>query len=221
MSVQTQMPSYNEGLKSLRENLKQMLPAESLAGFDSYAEELDQSMNQVLKLEIGDTAPDFTLTNHDGEHLSLSKLLETRQVVLVFYRGEWCPYCNLQLSQLQSVLDIIHAENGELVAISPQTPDYSLSMKEKSKLDFQVLSDLGNQVAEHYTTVFRHANKATAILTGLGIDFTGHYTDDSGDLPVPAVFVIGQDGKVKFAQSEGGDYRLRVENSKIINALRQ
>ncbi|MAE84147.1 MAG: redoxin [Flammeovirgaceae bacterium] len=219
MNAQTQAPSYQEDLKTLRENLKQMLPDESLNGFDNYAKELDQSMKDILKIKVGDTATDFTLSDQNGDPVSLSKLLQNQQIVLVFYRGAWCPYCNLQLAQLQSVLNLIEEVNGTLLAISPQTPDTSISMVEKNNLKFQVLSDVGNSVANKYTTVFRHADEATAILTGLGIDFTGHYTDDSGEIPVPAVFVIGQDGKVKFAQSEGADFRNRVETSDILNAL--
>ena len=213
-------PSYQEGLQTLRDSLKQMLPAESLNGFDQYAEELDRSMQKILKLNVGDIAPAFTLTNQTGEPVSLKEVLKSHQAVIIFYRGAWCPYCNLQLAQLQASLENIHEANGQLLAISPQTPDASLSLAEKNNLKFEVLSDVGNRVARQYTTVFKHSDEGTAILTGLGIDFLGHYSDDSGEIPVPAVFIIGQDGKVKFAKSEGGDYRNRVETSEIIHALK-
>jgi len=107
-----------------------------------------------------------------------------------------------------------------LVVISPQTPDATLSFKEKSNLQFQVLSDIGNGVAKMYTTVFRHNDAATSVLNSLGIDFNNHYSDDSNELPVPAVFVISRSGKIVFAKSEGGDFRNRVEISEILSALK-
>ena len=212
--------SYKEGQTQLRGNLKQMLPAEALESFDEYGEELESTLSTILKVKVGDKAPNFTLSNQLGNATSLSDLLKSGRVIVVFYRGAWCPYCNLQLGQLQSKMDLIKSTKTNLVAISPQTPDSSMSMAEKNNFEFEVLSDLGNTVARKFTTVYKHADKATNVIKSLGIDFEGHYGDDSYELPVPAVFVINQDGTVAFAKSEGGDFRIRVEPSEILSALK-
>ena len=213
------IPSYATDLEGLRRNLQNMLPPAALSSFDDYAEQLEKAHTRILKLNVGDTAPPFTLTNATGDLVSLAEMLKRGKVILVFYRGSWCPYCSLQLNQLQSVVEEIKEKGANLIAISPQTPDASLSMTEKNNLKFEVLSDVGNGVAKMYTTVYRHDDAATGVLNSLGINFDKHYGDDSNELPIPAVFVIHENGKIVFAKSEGGDFRNRVEIAKILSAL--
>lgn len=218
--MNTEKKSYQENLKILRDNLGNMLPKDALAVFDNDAANLQVGHNSILKLQVGEKAPDFSLTNAKNRIIRLSELLKKGKVVLTFYRGSWCPYCNLQLSHYQKSLDEIHDLGAELVAISPQTPDESLTMKEKNELDFEVLSDNGNIVARKYTTVFKNADAPVSTMTELGFDFDAHYSDDSRELPIPAVFVIKEDATVSFAKSLGGDYRNRIEVSEIINTLK-
>ena len=182
---------------------------------------MQQKHSEGLNLEQGDTAPDFILSNASQETIRLSNLLKKGKVLLVFYRGSWCPYCNLQLAHYQSALDQIEALGAQLVAISAQTPDESLSIKEKNQLKFEVLSDNGNMVARKYTTIFKNADAPVETMTALGFDFDAHYSDDSRELAVPAVFIIEQNSTISFAKSLGGDYRNRVEVSEIINALKK
>ncbi|HAI43416.1 MAG TPA: redoxin, partial [Maribacter sp.] len=113
---------------------------------------------------------------------------------------------NLQLAHYQNVLGDIHSLNAQLIAVSPQTPDESLNIKEKNELKFEVLSDNGNIVARNYTTVFKNGDIPVNTMTSLGFDFDGHYSDDSRELPVPAVFIIDKDGTIIFAKAEGADY---------------
>ena len=143
MSVHVKNPSYAEGLAELRKNLTAALPEEALNVFDNDAEQLEKTHQSIIKLNVGEKAPDFSLSNATGESVSLSGLLENGKVVMTFYRGTWCPYCNLQLSQYQQVLTEIKALGAQLVAISPQTPDESLNMQQKNELQFEVLSDNG------------------------------------------------------------------------------
>ena len=213
-------PSYKKGLTELRSNLETMLPQEALSVFDRDAEQLQKTHTSILKLNVGDSAPNFTLSNAVDKEFQLSEQLEKGKVVLVFYRGTWCPYCNLQLAHYQNALNEIKEQGAQLVSISPQTPDQSLTIAEKNALKFEVLSDIGNSVARQYTTVFKNGEAPIETMTKLGFDFDAHYTDDSRELPVPAVFIIGQDSKITFASSTGGDYRERVEACTIINALK-
>ena len=218
--MKTERDSYQENLKVLSENLGTMLPKEALEVFDKDAKRLEKKYDSILKIQVGDQAPDFSLMNATSRTVRLSELLKKGKVVLTFYRGSWCPYCNLQLSHYQKSLDEIHELGAELVAISPQTPDESLNIKEKNELNFEVLSDNGNIVARKYTTVFRNADEPVNTMAGLGLDFNSHYSDDSRELPIPAVFVIEKDFTVSFAKSLGGDYRQRVEVSEILNHLK-
>lgn len=219
MENQKVMHSYAEGLNELRNNLSQMLPAEALDLFDNDAKALHSTHQKILKVNIGDKAPDFSLSNAVGETVRLSNLLKNGKVILTFYRGTWCPYCNLQLNQYQQILSEVKEKGGQLVAISPQTPDESLSIKEKNNLAFEVLSDNGNIVAKQFTTVFKNGEQPVAAMQKLGIDFDSFYSDDSREIPVPAVFIIEKDGTISFAHTTGGDYRNRTEASVILAAL--
>ncbi len=213
------IPSYKEGLKELKKNLSSMLPAEALEVFEADAEALQEEHSSILKLQEGDKAPDFTLSNAVNESINLYEVLKVNRVVLTFYRGSWCPYCNLVLNQYQTILPEIKEAGGILIAISPQTPDESLSIKEKNELQFEVLSDNGNIIAKQFTTVHANPENSKVKMTELGYDYNSYYSDEDSEIPVPATFIIEQDGIVSFAKSEGGDYRNRVEPSEILNAL--
>ncbi|MEL6557020.1 MAG: peroxiredoxin-like family protein [Bacteroidota bacterium] len=221
MSVYVKNPSYAEGLVELRKNLTAALPEEALNVFDNDAEQLEKTHQSIIKLNVGEKAPDFSLSNATGESVSLSGLLENGKVVMTFYRGTWCPYCNLQLSQYQQILPEIKALGAQLVAISPQTPDESLNIQQKNELQFEVLSDNGNIVAKKFVTVFKNGDIPVNKMTELGFDFDSHYSDDSREIPVPAVFIIEQDFTVSFAKAVGGDYRNRVEAAEILKALKK
>ena len=219
--MNTKKNSYQENLNELRTSLGSMLPQDTLDVFDKDAEILQLNHKSILKLQVGEKAPDFSLSNATDKAITLSDLLEKGKVILTFYRGSWCPYCNMQLAHYQNSISEIHALGAELVAISPQTPDESLNVKEKNELDFEVLSDNGNIVARKYTTVFKNADAPVKTMTELGFDFDAHYPDDSRELPVPAIFIIEKDATVSYAKSLGGDYRNRVEVLEIINALKK
>ncbi|MEM9329063.1 MAG: peroxiredoxin-like family protein [Bacteroidota bacterium] len=214
------IPSYREGLRELQENLSTMMPTEALDVFGADAEALQAKHRSVLKLVEGDKAPDFTLSNAVNESVNLYEMLKTSRVVLTFYRGSWCPYCNLALRQYQSIVPDIKALGGTLIAISPQTPDESLNIQEKNDLEFEVLSDNSNIIAKQFTTVHPNPEQSKVAMTQLGGDYDSYYSDEDSEIPVPATFIIERDGTISFARTEGGDYRHRVEPSKILTALR-
>lgn len=215
------IPSYSGALKELRANLKDMLPSQSLQVFDNDAEQLRKNLKKGTKVNIGEKAPDFTLSNAVGDPLHLYEKLKSSKIVLVFYRGSWCPYCNIALKHYQSALQDIEKLGATLIAVSAQTPDQSLSLKEKNELDFEVLSDNGQLVAQLYTTVFKNGDAPLEEMEKLGFDFDSFYGNDSKELAVPAIFVIDQDGTVLLAKTEGGDYRNRTEVTDIIESLKK
>lgn len=219
MNKTEQIPSYNQEKIALQENLAAMVPQESLNVFITDANLLAKEITNPLKVSVGDKAPEFDLPNALGNIVSLQEYIKKGPVVITFYRGNWCPYCNLALNTYQRILLEIKALGANLIAISPQNPDSSLNMQEKHALEFEVLSDDKNEVAKQYTTIIKNALEAVDEAKKLGIDFYDFYDDKSRDIPVPAVFIIDTDGTIVYAKSEGGDYSLRVEPQDILDAL--
>lgn len=166
----------------------------------------------------GAVAPPFTLPDARGGQVSLHEQLERGPVVLTFYRGAWCPYCDLTLRAFQEVLPQIHAIGAALVAISPQTPDESLTTAEKKNLEFAVLSDAGNAVARQYGLVFEVATALDAVHKAFAIDLARSNGDTSNELPVPGTFIIGSDGRIAFAFADA-DYRARLEPAELLRQL--
>ena len=168
---------------------------------------------------MGDQAPDFTLTNQSGEQVSLASQLESGPVVLMWYRGGWCPYCNLTLRAYQQRLDEFTAQGATLVALTPELPDRSLSTAEKEGLGFQVLSDVGNAVAREYGVVFELTDGVKANYEQ-AFGLSAYNGDDSGKLPLAATYVIGRDGVIRWAFLDA-DYRNRAEPADVLEALQR
>ena len=168
---------------------------------------------------VGERAPDFTLPGTDGTQVGLAELSGRNRVVLVFYRGSWCPYCDVQLRAFQARLDEIKAAGAELVAVSPQTPEESRSLAEERGLAFTLLSDAGNAVADSYGLRVTLDGEHRESHVGVGVDLPAKNGDDSWTLPVPSTFVIERDGTVSYA-SVPGDPRLRVGPDEILEALK-
>jgi peroxiredoxin len=181
--------------------------------------ELAASNIAECALKAGNAAPDFELPGIDGQKARLSTLLHEGPVVLSFYRGGWCPYCNLELRALQSVAPSIRALGASLVAISPQTPDESLSTAEKNGLAFQVLSDAGSRTARSFGIAFDLAEELRPIYAKFGHALPDRNGDDSWVLPIPATYVVGMNGRIALAYVDV-DYRTRLDPSEVVEALR-
>ena len=170
-------------------------------------------------LTAGAKAPDFVLPDASGEPIRLGSQLEKGPVALVFYRGGWCPYCNIQLRAMQRTLAKIRAAGADLVAISPSTPDNSLDDREREALEFFVLSDSGNAVARSYGLVYAVSPEAMQILNEAGRDIEAHNGVPGGELPVPATYVVDGTGEIRFSDIRI-DYRHRTDPKTVIEAIR-
>jgi peroxiredoxin len=208
-----------EQLESFRAESARTAPPERVALYEARIDDLRARFAQEQAVRTGDEAPDFSLPGARGQLVSLSGLLRSGPVVLAFYRGAWCPYCNIQLRAYQAILPQMAALGTRLAAISPQLPDASLDTAEKNSLTFDVLSDTGNSVARRFGLVYalpedlrealRSNNKALPAING----------DESWELPVPATYVIAPDRRVALASIEV-DYRKRLEPDAILATLK-
>ncbi len=182
-------------------------------------EDLVNTQIAEKSLKIGDVVPNFTLNNASGKSVSFKSLLAKGQVVISFYRGGWCPYCNLELRALEQSLPQIKSFGATLVAISPETPDSSLSTSEKNNLTFEVLSDLKNQVAQQFGLVFTLPEELRPIYEQFGIDIPAYNGDSTFELPLPATYVVNTDGKIVHS-FVNADYTQRLDPDAILTALK-
>ncbi len=212
--------TLTEKLDAFRANFIGELPEDVRKLIEEKGEELARSGITERSLGVGDEAPDFELPDAKGKSVRFSELLKEGPVVLNFYRGGWCPYCNLELRAFQQVLPEIEKAGATLVAVSPETSDNSLSTTEKNELQFQVLSDGGNAVARKFGLVFTLADALRPIYEQFGIDIPKYNGDDSYEIPVPATYVIDQNRIIRFS-FVNTDYTQRAEPAEVVAALQQ
>lgn len=171
-------------------------------------------------LKAGDKAPAFILTDPDGRPVSSTDLLAKGPLVVSFYRGVWCPYCNMELQALQAALPDFAALGASLVAISPQTAVNSRKSVRQNDLGFPILSDTHNDVAAAFGLRFAMPDYLIELYKGLKNDLPAFNGDPSWTLPMPGRFVIGQDGTILYAEVNP-DYTRRPEPQDMLPALRR
>jgi peroxiredoxin len=211
---------------SIREQSEQLqaasaaqLPADVVEVFSRNAQQLHARGVPAGVVKVGDTLTSFTLRNAVGEPVSLDDLVAAGPAVLVFYRGGWCPYCNLALRTYQrELLPQLDARGATLAAISPQTPDQSLSTIEKAALNFEVLSDPGSRLASRIGIAFEQTEEVLAAQRRLGLDLAEVNDGGSTELPMPTVLIIDPGRTVRFVEVNP-DYTARTEVADIVAAL--
>jgi peroxiredoxin len=195
------------------------VPAEAQANIFLHIKEQQQS-GLMFGLNEGNKAPNFSLINPVGEEVTLYDELAKSPVVLTFYRGSWCPFCNIQLRAYQQLLPEIQ-KRGQLIAISPQSPDNSLSQKEKEQLTYQVLSDPNGHVADLYNILFELPDYLQNTLKNtLKLDLTEFNRTDRWVLPIPATYIIDKEGIIRCAHINP-DFMQRMEPQEIIEQLKK
>lgn len=169
-------------------------------------------------LKVGDKAPEFTAKDQDGKPISLKEILKNGPVVMLFYRGQWCPYCNKQLSHYSDSLTLLKEKGATVLAVTPETDENVKKTISKTKASFSVLEDEGLTIMKSYKVSFAVDEKTVTRYKGYGIDFDKANGSNGANLPVPATYIIGKDGLVKYVFFNT-DYKKRASVQDILNNL--
>lgn len=212
------MTNLEDQLSVNREKSNASAPPEILLIGERQRQALRESGILESALNVGDKAPEFELLNAVGKMIKSSDILARGPMVLTFYRGGWCPYCNLQLKHLQESLAHFEAAGISLVAVSPQTPDNSISIVEKHKLEFEVLSDSGNELARQFGVAYQITPELDSLVQTFGLNLRELNETENAELPLAVTYGINIDGVIKYAFVDV-DYSKRAEPADILAAL--
>ncbi len=205
-------------IEQFNNELATQVPQEVLEAFGKSIEDLQKKKIEEKSIKLGEIMPEFLLPNVKNEIINSNEILKNGKMIIAFYRGSWCPYCNLELKMLQDHLPKIKDKNATLVAISPQSPDNSLTVVEKHNLTFEVLTDTDNLFAKQLGISFELQDFVLPYYQALGIDLMHFNKNNDNSLPVPAVFVIDQNGKIiyKFVDA---NYMNRIDIDELLQTL--
>jgi len=203
----------------LKKGMAAQLSADTLQTMQQATAALAESGIARQSLKTGDVAPEFSLPDIHGTEVRLADMLAKGPVVLSFYRGGWCPFCNLELRALQKALPEINALGASVLAISPELPEKGAATQASDGLSFPVLSDRGNKVARAYGLVFVLPEQLRPIYKSFDIDLPAYNGDESFELPLPATYIVRPDGTVAHGFVDA-DYTQRMEPAEIIKILK-
>ncbi len=169
-------------------------------------------------LNVGDAAPDFTAKNQSNKDINLKELLKSGSVVLLFYRGEWCPYCNRQLKALEDSMSLITAKGANIIAVSPEKLENISKTIEKTKATYNVVADENSKIMNAYKVAFELDEKTTEKYKGYGVNLTERNGSNGNNLPVPAVYIINKEGKITYRYFDI-NYKNRATVQEILKNL--
>lgn len=214
MSLQDRLDAFKaefEGSKA---------PPEVVAIMHRATAELAASGQVQRALAVGDELPAFILSDSEDRAVSSAELLVKGPLVITFYRGVWCPYCNMDLQAIEEVAGEIRALGASIVAISPQTPANGAKSRAQNNLSFPILSDRNGDVAARFGLRFQLPEDLKSVYRKFGVDLPAVNGDPSWSLPMPARYVIGRDGVVAYAEVNA-DYTRRPDPSELLPTLRR
>lgn len=212
--------SLHDQLCEIKANIAQYVKPEDRAIQERAIATLLAAGTAAKALPVGASAPAFNLADQNGRMVSSADLLAQGPLIVVFFRGRWCPFCMTSLEAWREVLPKIEAAGAKLVAISPQQVRHNNFTTDQHKLRFPVLSDPGNLTAKAFGIAYRVPEEQESLYRRIFVNLPHLNGDESWELPLPAVFLIGKDGKCLFSESIE-DYTVRSEPSKVLSALPQ
>jgi peroxiredoxin len=214
------MMSLQQEIDAFVSEAASRLPPDLLSRLGQSIDDVRNSGIVERALSVGDFAPAFSLPNAHGRPVTLAGLLQRGPIIISFYRGIWCPYCNLELRAYQRILLEIRAAGGDLIAISPQTPDHSFSTAEKNALAFEVLSDHGNRVASDFGIAYATPEVVKQVTAMFGANIAAINGAEDGRLPISATYVVDTNRRIVLANIDP-DFRARLEPEEALVALRR
>lgn len=206
------MSTLASQLSAYFEKVNQNAPAPVVSAIKESIASLNATFDKSANIQIGASLPSFKLPNALGKEVASESLLAKGPVLITFYRGDWCPFCNLALRSLQLHLDEFHAKGVTIVAISPELPNSSLSTAEKNDLKFEVLSDVGNKFARKLGIVWDQPKSVEPIFKVFEIDLKVRNGDDTMAVPIPTTILVDTKGVVRNIHIDP-DYRQRLETT--------
>jgi peroxiredoxin len=212
------MASLKEEFAALQKELAASLPEATTTVLKNATQRLIDGEKIKPLLSTGEKFPQFALPNVVGDAINSEDYLAQGPLVVSFFRGAWCPYCNLELRAYQALLADIRELGANFVAISPQLPEDSLTMVAKANLTFEVLSDTGNSLAEHLGLVFELPSKVVDLYRSMGYDLERINGNVRWTLPAPATFVIDTDNTLVLSHCDA-DYTQRREPAEVLDSL--
>lgn len=183
-------------LLAVQSNFEEKAPPSVVGPITDANKNFQNTYQTSNAIQVGDSFPSFSLPNQVGEQVAMAELLTKGPLLITFYRGEWCPFCNLALHAMQKHLSEFQSKGVTLVAISPELPNQSLSTVEKHALQFPVLSDAHNELAKQLGILFAHPDTLRPVFKQFGHDLETRNGDDSFEVPLPASFLVGKNGIV-------------------------
>lgn len=211
--------NLEQELKKVHEQFLKNAPKDVLDTLKEASEKLAQDKIEEKALKVGDKIPAFSLKNAVGKIINSKDLLAKGPLVINFYRGGWWPYCNLELGGYQEILPEIHGLGAQLVAISPELADESLSLVEKHSLEFEILSDINNEIAKKFGIVFSLDEEMQALYKKFGIDLSKTQGNENYELPIPATYVVDSDGTIILSHVDI-NYETRIEPEEVLEVLK-
>ncbi len=212
------METLKAALEEQIEKSAQKYSEEKKRAYKKGIEAVDEAGIVSSALQVGDKAPNFILKNRFGNDVTLKGYLSKGPVILIWYRGGWCPYCSIALRYLQQILSEFESIGANIVALTPELPDKSLNTVESNMIDFEVLTDIDAEVAKEYGLVFKLIPEVAEIYQEL-FDLADFNGNTNSELPLAATYVIDQEGIIRYAFLDA-DYRKRAEPVDIMQVLK-
>lgn len=211
--------SLTEQLKERAEVSAQNSPQKTRMIMENAIEELRNSTVMQSALKKGDKIPKFSLNDVKRGKVDSHELLKKGPLIITFYRGGWCPYCNLQLRDLQKHLATIKAQGAELVAISPERPDKTAETIKKQDLKFYVLSDNKGEVADLFGLTYKLPSELIDLYKKFGINLKKANGTSEWELPLSATYIVNKNAEIVYAFVDA-DYKKRAETKELVRILK-
>lgn len=193
------MKKLNDKLQLIQKEMAQNIPVDILNAFGQSLQELVEQNLEDRALKVGDIAPDFTLPDAEGLPVSLYDTLQHNAVIISFFRGNWCPFCMAELTHYQEAINNNLVDSATVIAISPQSIHFNHDLKVQNNLEFRILSDKGNEIADKYGLVFTLQENIREIYKNMGADLELFNSDKTYKLPIPATYLIDKNKKIVFS----------------------